>query len=228
MSRERILGAVRSALDGSGGKAARERMGAERIARPPRHARPAVTSARGDALKARFVACLGSLGVDVVEPTGAAAVPSAIADYLGARGLPARLRRGCDAVLADLPWGAAPELVVEQGPARDSDAVGLSHAMAGVAETGTLVLVSGPDNPVTLCFLPDTHVVVVDAAAIVGSYEEALNRVRGAREGGGLPRTVNLITGASRTGDIGGKIVMGAHGPRRLAVVIVGGETETI
>jgi L-lactate dehydrogenase complex protein LldG len=92
--------------------------------------------------------------------------------------------------------------------------------VAGVAETGTLVLASGPDNPVTLTFVPDTHVVVVEAQTIVGSYEEAVMRLL--RELGQLPRTLNLVSAPSRTGDIGGKIVMGAHGPRRLAVVLVG------
>jgi L-lactate dehydrogenase complex protein LldG len=37
-----------------------------------------------------------------------------------------------------------------------------------------------------------------------------------------MPRSLNLISGPSRTGDIGGRIVLGAHGPRRLCIVIVG------
>ena len=43
-----------------------------------------------------------------------------------------------------------------------------------------------------------------------------------AENGGTMPRTLNLVTGASRTGDIGGRIVMGAHGPRRVAVFLLG------
>ena len=79
----------------------------------------------------------------------------------------------------------------------------------------------GPDNPVTLGFVPDTHIVVLRADTIVGSYEEACAMVL-AETGGVMPRTLNLVTGASRTGDIGGKIVMGAHGPRRLAIFLLG------
>ncbi|MEL6226223.1 MAG: LUD domain-containing protein, partial [Pseudomonadota bacterium] len=75
--------------------------------------------------------------------------------------------------------------------------------------------------PVTLNFLPETHIVVVDQNAIVGPYEEAFDRVRTRFGDGKMPRTVNMVSGPSRTGDIGGRIVMGAHGPRRMMVVIV-------
>ncbi|MEI9902123.1 MAG: LUD domain-containing protein [Hyphomicrobium sp.] len=153
--------------------------------------------------------------------SAAADAPTAIARYLALHGLPPRLRRGDDALLGGLPWETAPGLIVDRGPAQDGDAVGLSRAVAGVAETGTLALVSGPENPVTLSFLPDTHIVVLREAAILASYEEAIARVL-AEHDGALPRTLNLVTGPSRTGDIGGKIVMGAHGPRRLAVVLIG------
>ncbi len=73
----------------------------------------------------------------------------------------------------------------------------------------------------TLGFLPDTHIVVLRASQIVAHYEQAFELVS-AETGGSVPRTLNLVTGASRTGDIGGKIVMGAHGPRRLAVFLLG------
>ena len=112
-------------------------------------------------------------------------------------------------------------MVVDRGRAQDGDTTGLSRAVAGVAETGTLALASGPDNPVTLGFLPDTHIVVLRASQIVAHYEQAFELVS-AETGGAVPRTLNLVTGASRTGDIGGKIVMGAHGPRRLAVFLLG------
>jgi L-lactate dehydrogenase complex protein LldG len=109
------------------------------------------------------------------------------------------------------------------GQAQPNDEVGLSHAIAAVAETGTLVLASGPDNPVTLNFLPETHIVVVEDKNIVGPYEDAWVKVR-ARFGDRLmPRTVNMISGPSRTADIGGKLVLGAHGPRRLCVIIAKG-----
>ena len=99
---------------------------------------------------------------------------------------------------------------------------GLSRAVAAAAETGTLVLVSGADNPTTLAFLPETHFILIRAGDVVGSYEEAFDRLRAIYGEGALPRTVNLISGPSRTADIEQTIVRGAHGPKRLHVVILG------
>ena len=100
----------------------------------------------------------------------------------------------------------------------------------GFAETGTLMMASGPDHPSTLNFLPETHIVVLPAARIGGAYEEGwahlrAEAARGDGEGDGfMPRTVNLVTGPSRTADIEQTIALGAHGPRRLHIVIVEGD----
>jgi len=158
-----------------------------------------------------------------VEVAGKAEVPAAIAGYLRGANLPLRLRAGADPYLAALPWGAEPALERHSGPARDSDEVGLSHAAAAVAETGTLVLTSGPDNPVTLDFLPETHIVVVEERDLTGGYEGAWETIRARFGRRAMPRTVNFISGPSRTADIGGELVMGAHGPRRLCVILVRG-----
>ena len=222
MSRERILAAVREALSGNGKDRARHRSVAERLAQPPLHPSGAGAPPEQQVeIAARFKTNLQRLGANPIEVAREDEIPSAIANYLAALGLPLRMRRGSDGPLASLQWETAPALTVDTGPAEPDDTVGLSHAVAGVAETGTLVLASGPDSPVTLALLPETHIVVLSADAIVYRYEEALAMVLTSC-GGRLPRTVNLVTGASRTGDIGGKIVMGAHGPRRLAVVIYG------
>jgi L-lactate dehydrogenase complex protein LldG len=86
-----------------------------------------------------------------------------------------------------------------------------------------LFLVSGADNPTTLNFLPEAHMVLINASDILGSYEEAWDRLRAAYGEATLPRTVNMISGPSRTADIEQTIVRGAHGPRRLHVLILGG-----
>jgi L-lactate dehydrogenase complex protein LldG len=222
MSRQRILGGIAATLEATTARTVRAQIVADRLAKPPAHARPQRTSAAAGDRAQQFSEVQTSLGNDVIEIAMARNIPSAIAGYLQALGLPQRLRRGDDAWLAGLPWHAA-ALDDDSGPAVDTATVGLSRASAGAAETGTLLLASGPDNPVTLAFLPETHIVVLRTSAIVGSYEEACAMVL-AEGGGALPRTLNLITGASRTGDIGGKIVKGAHGPRRLAVVLVAGD----
>jgi L-lactate dehydrogenase complex protein LldG len=85
-----------------------------------------------------------------------------------------------------------------------------------------LFLVSGSDNPTSLNLLPEAHTVLIAASDIVGSYEEAWDRLRSVFGEGRLPRSVNLISGPSRTADIEQTIVRGAHGPKRLQVLILG------
>jgi len=98
----------------------------------------------------------------------------------------------------------------------------VSHAFAGVAETGTVVLASGTDNPTSLNFLPDNHIVVIDANDVAGDYESVWQRLRERYGDGLMPRAVNLITGPSRSADIEQTLILGAHGPRRLHVIVVG------
>jgi L-lactate dehydrogenase complex protein LldG len=222
MSRDVILGRVRSAIGADPENLERRGAVATRLAEPPHHLVPAIACAPSAELLARFEAALRSRAADLIAVAAAHEIPGAIAHFLRAHGLDLHVRAGSDPYLTALPWPTAPDLTIETGPAQAGDSAGLSRALAGVAETGTLVLASGDDNPVTLAYLPGTHLVVLEASAIVGSYETAMQRVAARYGAGTLPRTLNLISGASRTADIGGKVVMGAHGPRRLAVLVVG------
>jgi L-lactate dehydrogenase complex protein LldG len=129
---------------------------------------------------------------------------------------------GDDPRLAAMPWDET-TLALTRGRSEGDDLNAVSHAFAGVAESGTAVMVSGPDNPSTLNFLPDNHVVVVAAKDLAGDYEEVFERIRAAYGKGAMPRTVNFITGPSRSGDIEQTLLLGAHGPRRLHVLVVRG-----
>jgi L-lactate dehydrogenase complex protein LldG len=80
------------------------------------------------------------------------------------------------------------------------------------------MLISGAETPTTLNFLPDTHIVVVGADQVVATYEDGWDRLR---THGGMPRAINFITGPSRTGDIEQRIELGAHGPRRLHIILI-------
>jgi L-lactate dehydrogenase complex protein LldG len=133
-----------------------------------------------------------------------------------------KIRRGDDPRLAACGFENERTLEVATGPSDGGDLVAVSHAFGAAAESGTLMLVSGPDNPTTLNFLPDTHVVVIDAKDVAGDYETLWQRVRDRYGAGSMPRTVNLITGPSRSADIEQTLILGAHGPRRLHVVVVG------
>jgi L-lactate dehydrogenase complex protein LldG len=149
-------------------------------------------------------------------------VPAALARYLRNLNLPLRVRTGADPVIATLPWEREPHLERSVGASDGDDPVSFSHAFAGVAESGTLVLLSGPDNPTTLNFLPDTHVVMLSADDVAGDYESVWRRIREIYGAGAMPRTVNLVTGPSRSADIEQTLILGAHGPRILHIIIVG------
>src|SRR6202035_3300230 len=132
------------------------------------------------------------------------------------------IRHGDDPLLAAVPWGRAGTLEVRRGASDGSDLAAVSHAFAAVAETGTLVLTSGPDNPTTLHFLPDVNIVAVRASEIAADFETAMARLRERFGAGAMPRTVNMITGPSRSADIEQTLLLGAHGPRKLHVIVVG------
>lgn len=165
----------------------------------------------------------------VVRVKSLADVPVAVAEYLSAQNLPAEAVAAPDKLLDAVPWSARPLLRLKRGKPSATDQVGIAAPFAGIAETGTLMLLSGPEGPSTLNFLPDTHVVVLPVARVVGPMEDAWGRLRTARgelaDAENMPRTVNFITGPSRTADIEQKIEMGAHGPRRQHIILVEDET---
>lgn len=143
------------------------------------------------------------------------ALPAALADELRNRNLPAAIRTGDDSIF-DRDWGT---LEHSRGVGRLDEPATLSRARYGVAETGTLVFTSGPENPVTLTFLGETHFAVVRAEDIQGGFDEMWTAWRAAEID---PRTTNLVTGPSRSGDIGQVLQLGAHGPVALHIFVVG------
>jgi L-lactate dehydrogenase complex protein LldG len=148
-------------------------------------------------------------------------VPAEVARFLRDNNLPTTVRTGLDDRLTELPWEKT-ALEVTAGRSAGQDLNAVSHAFGGVAETGTLVVVSGAANPTSLNFLPDNHLVVLNADDIVGDYETIWRRLRARYGKNRMPRTVNLISGPSRSADIEQTIFLGAHGPRRLHIIIVG------
>lgn len=169
-----------------------------------------------------FIQKATALTVTVDRVAAPDAVPEAIAGYLAQRNLPTRLRLAPHPDLQDLPWADKPMLSIETGPGRSQDLVSITPAFAGIAETGTLMLHSGSQTATTLHFVPDNHIVVMRASQITGSMEDAFARLRESIGGvANWPRSVNLVTGPSRTADIEGVPVLGAHGPRQLHIVLI-------
>ena len=221
-ARALVLSRIRAGLGVAGRDRAREAAVEERLRAHPRGTIPARAHASREALIELMTTMLAAQGAEVTRAATPEDAVRAVAEDLRNHNLPSRLRVGADAQLAALPWDVMPGVELVFGPANGEDRAGLSRAVAAAAETGTLVLVSGADNPTTLAFLPETHFILVSAGDVVGSYEEAFDRLRAIYGEGALPRTVNLISGPSRTADIEQTIVRGAHGPKRLHVVILG------
>ena len=221
-ARALVLSRIRAGLGVAGRDRAREAAVEERLRAHPRGTIPARAHASREALIELMTTMLAAQGAEVTRAATPEDAVRAVAEDLRNHNLPSRLRMGGDAQLAALPWDVMPGVELVFGPANGEDRAGLSRAVAAAAETGTLVLVSGADNPTTLAFLPETHFILVRAGDVVGSYEEAFDRLRAIYGEGALPRTVNLISGPSRTADIEQTIVRGAHGPKRLHVVILG------
>ncbi len=144
-------------------------------------------------------------------------LPDAIADYLRRHNLPLNLVTATDPDLEQIPWHEG-LWVIREGRPSEQDPIGLTKAVAGIAETGTLMLVSDREHPTTLAFLPETSIIAIPTAKIHGAYETALKALRKKQA---LPRSVNLITGPSRSGDIEQTLQLGAHGPKRLLVILV-------
>jgi L-lactate dehydrogenase complex protein LldG len=221
-ARATVFARIRAALGVASLDRARRAAVARRLERHPRGTIPARAKQSREACVALLTEMLSAQGADLRRVHTPKEAVGAIASYLGTCNLPPRLRMGKDPVLATLPWREAWDIERSFGPAGPGDRASLSRAAVGAAETGTLFVVSGTDNPTTLNFLPEAHTVLIAASDIVGSYEEAWDRLRAIYGQGSLPRTVNLISGPSRTADIEQTIVRGAHGPRRLHVLILG------
>src|SRR5690348_3146977 len=172
-ARGQILGGIRAGLGrGRLGEAERAALDA-RLDAHPRNLVPARAAALDYAGQiALFVAMAEEVDATVARVASPSEVPAAVADYLSAQNLPARLVVAPDPQLDDIPWSERPLLELRKGMAEPSDAAGLTGCFAAIAETGTLMLVSGPESPTRNNFLPDTHITVLRASQVVAAYED--------------------------------------------------------
>ncbi len=181
---------------------------------------PARGKVEGKARIRLFQSMASEAAATLAEAATMADVPGLIAQYLRENNLPARLRLAPDPRISGLDWASQPLLETSTGASDGNDQASVTPALAGLAETGTLALGSSQLTPATLNFLPETHIVVVSENEIVGTFEELWSRAR--REvGADWPRSLNLVTGPSRSADIEQTLLMGAHGPKRLHIILV-------
>jgi L-lactate dehydrogenase complex protein LldG len=191
----------------------------ERLANP----RPNIVPARGrrdpEGRIALFTEMAEAVQTEVLRVPALEDVPAAVTGFLRRHNLPQKLVMAPEPLLDVANWDSQPLLRIRRGTASAEDTTGLTLAAAGIAETGTVMLVSSPTTPTLLAFLPENSIIVLPSEDVDGAYEESWARLRASL--GAPPRSVNLITGPSRTGDIAQRLELGAHGPRRLFVLLV-------
>ncbi len=212
--RSTVLGSVRRALGRGPDESTPPATMTERLARHPRGPAPAFSDDLARVFLQRLEAAAGTFE----RAETLADVAGVVARYLDGQGLPLRaVISGEKPRFEGLAW---PEgSVVEQRAATEADAVAVVSAFAGVAETGSLVLLSGPRSPTSLNFLPDHFIAVLPQHRILPHLEDVWHALR--TQTAGLPRAVNLVTGPSRTADVEQTLQMGAHGPRKVHVILV-------
>jgi L-lactate dehydrogenase complex protein LldG len=221
-SRDTILSSIRRSLAVKGDERIRASIAEDRLDRSPKGVIPTRGQLDAAGKLKLFVEKAEGVQATVARVASAKDVPGEVARYLRDNNLPAALRMGDDPRLLAMPWKET-SIDVGKGRSHGLDLSAISHAESAIAETGTLALVSGHENPTTLNFLPDNHIVVLNAADITGDLESIWAKVRKKFGKGEMPRTVNFITGPSRSGDIEQTILLGAHGPRALHIVVVEG-----
>lgn len=220
-ARAAVFAGIRRSLGVTGAEAPRAFEVRTRLTEAPAGIVPRRGQGSLDERVETFKAEAARVQATVSEVPALADVPGEVARFLRDNNCPASLRMGADERLSAMPWSAT-ALEILHGASDGHDANAVSMAFAGIAESGTLALVSGPANPTTLNLLPDSHIVVLQRENLMADYEGVFARLRAAYGKGGAPRTLNLITGPSRSADIEQTLLLGAHGPRRLHIVIAG------
>ncbi len=211
-AKENILARIRSANAMYVARGDAASTAAARLAAHPRGPMPTM---EWDPLE-RFKTCSIAAASTIDELGARVELPAAVARYLKQNNLP--MSGVCWPEFGDLDWHGA-GLQMQPRSASGEDKVGVTGSFCAVAETGTLVLLSGQSQHATTSLLPETHIAVVSTGRIVTSMEDAWDLLRS--EVDALPRQVNFVSGPSRTADIEMTLVYGAHGPFRVHVLLL-------
>jgi L-lactate dehydrogenase complex protein LldG len=214
-SRHQILGRIRKGLGRDALCADKQQALIAAMAQPKRNLVPQRAQAQGQAAIDMFIAMATEAAAEITHLESLEQLPEQLKNLIPEND-PRPLVIASETQLTGLDWPSAGVTTVQR-VAQKGDLISLTSCIAGVAETGTLVLKSGPSSPTTLNLLPDIHCVLLRREDVIGGYEDAWDLVRQAK----LPRTVNFITGPSRSADIEQKLQMGAHGPKRLIIYMI-------
>jgi L-lactate dehydrogenase complex protein LldG len=122
---------------------------------------------------------------------------------------------------ASAEGGASASLMEQYKRALIEASIGITCADYALADTGTLVLVSGDEQHRMISMLPPVHVCLLSPEHILESLTQLLARLRGDFQPRAMSaQAMTCITGPSRTADIEQTITLGVHGPRSLHVLL--------
>ncbi len=162
-----------------------------------------------------LISRMEAVNMSVARLQSASEIVPAVEAYLAQQGIKGGV--SVSPSLQSLEWDSS----VRFGPATAHESVSVTSCFAAIAETGSVVTMSGPATPATLNFLPDTHIVVLYESQVVNYMEDVWSKMRLLNA---TPRALNLITGPSRTADIEQQIELGAHGPRSMHILLLAQE----
>jgi L-lactate dehydrogenase complex protein LldG len=215
-ARENILARIRKAQGRPGAEPGEAEMALVRETIARREVGPQPAFAHAPDRVAQFRKECDRQGTTHTALASEAEIPAEVARYLDSAGLAKSIVGWRE--FAGLDWAAA-GVAFDGRPATGDDATGLTGCFCSIAETGTVLLLSSPATPKVTALLPETHFCIVRTSRMLDTMEDSFALLR--REVGDPPRSVFFVSGPSRTADIEQTIVIGAHGPYRVHVILV-------
>ena len=216
-ARERVLGNIARALNRGEENtptslADRPEQVSIRLSTRHRHTLPA----SGQELMQSLIDSMESVLMSVVRLQSIDDCVSAVDWYLESEGIDVSADGAVTVApaLESLSWPSH----YASGAATGTEKVSVTPCLAAVAETGSIVTASGSQTPATLNFLPETHISILRESQVVKHIDDVFPLLRDMDL---LPRAVNFVTGPSRTADIEQTLEIGAHGPRRMHVLLL-------
>ncbi|MBI3716451.1 MAG: lactate utilization protein C [Betaproteobacteria bacterium] len=213
-ARDNILARIR-ANSGRSGITSESELALARSVIAARARGPQPSLARHDPVR-HFIEECGRLKTTVAEVTDVSAVPREVARYLAEGSLPGTVVGWHE--YAALDWSGA-GIAFADRPAQGDDLIGVTGCFCAIGETGTLLLLGAAATPKATALLPETHICVARKSRMAATMEDAFQWLRS--EVGEPPRATFFVSGPSRTADIEQTIVIGAHGPYRVHVILV-------
>lgn len=216
-AKNQILTRIRAALQRNRLSTAEQSALTHAMRHPTRGIIPAYINTDKKGLIALFIEAARRSASTIVSLSSRAEMPKAILQFLKENQLHTTPLQVSQDLASSIAFEKYADLKIDFENNKQEFSVSITSAICGISETGTLMMVSGPKHPTLINFLAETHIVVLSTQAIVPSYEDAWDLIRAESK---TPRTVNFITGPSRTADIEQRMLLGVHGPKRLHIIL--------